>query len=330
MELQQPLVSIIVSVYNTQAYLPMCLDSVLAQTYTFWELVIMDDGSTDGSPAICDDYAHRDERIHVLHKPNTGKADSCNQAISLAKGEYITFVDSDDWLEPTFLDTLLQSVNLTGKQCASCSYLYDYKDAVEVELVTNEQRVLNRDESIKVFYSRQLGSYLCGRLFHRSLLKEPVPQLLRYEDQAVLYKWLSHGNGIVLSPACMYHYRQRSSSVMNNGSTAFGLVPIMQECYQYVADHQLLSEAENKQIIVTQLVREAKYAARAGGESLELVNRIRLLLSSIQPINSELLDSKTYRRLQKLLHSPRWFVFSQQLSSLFVRGHRKTEHQYFT
>ena len=95
MESQQPLVSIIVSVYNTQAYLAACIDSVLAQTYPHWELLIMDDGSTDGSSAICDDYAHRDNRISVTHKPNTGKADSCNQAISLAKGEYITFLDSE-------------------------------------------------------------------------------------------------------------------------------------------------------------------------------------------------------------------------------------------
>ena len=329
MESQQPLVSIIVSVYNTHAYLAACIDSVLAQTYTHWELLIMDDGSTDGSSVICDDYAQRDNRICVTHKTNTGKADSCNQAISIAKGEYITFLDSDDWLEPSFLETLLQSIFLTNKQCSSCGYMYDYQDATETEAVTNEQRTFDLGETISLFYGRELSSYLCGRLFNHALLQDPIPQLRRYEDQAVLYKWLSHGNGIVLCPECLYHYRQRSSSVMNSGKTAFGLVPIIEECYQYVAEYQLLSEAENKRIATTQLVREAKYAARANGEASDTVQHIRMFLTNLQPINNDALDRKTSRRLQKLLHSPQWFIFSQRLISLFVRGHRTSQHEFY-
>ena len=95
--MDSPLISVIVPVYNTEKYLDQCIQSVLVQTYTNWELLLIDDGSTDSSGAICDKYAAEDNRIKVVHKPNTGVSDSKNIALDMAKGEYIMFLDSDDY-----------------------------------------------------------------------------------------------------------------------------------------------------------------------------------------------------------------------------------------
>lgn len=328
-EESRPLISLILAVYDTRAYLAECIDSVLSQSYKNWELLIVDDGSTDGSSAICDDYARRDHRISVTHKPNTGKADSCNKALVQARGEYIGFIDSDDWIDADYLEVLINSIMLTGKQCSSCGYVNEYADASEPAPVTDQASVLESGSCLVPFYNRQLYSFLHTRLFHRSLLQEPIPPLKRFEDQAVLYKWLSHGNGIALCPQCLYHYRQRRSSLMNSGSTPYGLVPILEECYRFVAQHRLLSEEENKRIVVTQLVREAKDAARAGGKHAEVVGQIRSFLQEVQPISNRTVSSKTLRRLRQLLNSPRYFVLTQRLCSLFVIGHHTPQHEYY-
>ena len=95
-----PLISIIIPVFNGENYLRQCIDSVISQTYKEWELILIDDGSTDQSPDICNAYATEDKRIKVIHQRNSGQATARNNGLALAKGEYISFIDCDDWLEP--------------------------------------------------------------------------------------------------------------------------------------------------------------------------------------------------------------------------------------
>lgn len=112
-----PVVSVIIPVYNTEAYLPRCLDSLLAQTYTDFEIICVDDGSTDNSGRICDEYARKDSRIRVVHIPNGGVSNARNTGLELARGEYILFVDSDDWVEPKHVELLLP---LAGEDLVYC------------------------------------------------------------------------------------------------------------------------------------------------------------------------------------------------------------------
>ena len=105
------LVSIIVPVYNVEQYLRRCIESILSQTYHNFELILVDDGSTDSSGAICDEYALADERIHVIHKPNGGVSSARNAGIDTAKGEYILFVDSDDRVEPQHISNMIPSAD---------------------------------------------------------------------------------------------------------------------------------------------------------------------------------------------------------------------------
>lgn len=109
-----PLVSVIIPIYNTEKFLPLCINSVLNQTLTDIEVLLVNDGSTDGSGKICDEYACKDQRIQVIHTLNQGVSHARNQGLETAKGEYIAFMDSDDWIETDMIATLYQLIRTNG------------------------------------------------------------------------------------------------------------------------------------------------------------------------------------------------------------------------
>ena len=116
-----PLVSIIVPVYNVKPYLNRCVDSLLGQSYQNMELLLVDDGSTDGSETLCDEYAAQDARVRVLHKKNGGLSDARNAGVDAAKGEYLSFVDGDDWVSPYYIENLYRALEQAGADfSASC------------------------------------------------------------------------------------------------------------------------------------------------------------------------------------------------------------------
>ena len=118
------LVTVIVPVYNVECYLDKCISSIVQQSYNNLEIIVVDDGSTDGSPAICDGWAARERRIRVIHKENGGLSDARNAGLAVATGEYISFVDSDDWIKPQFIETLLVSLQAGKADIAECGVVY--------------------------------------------------------------------------------------------------------------------------------------------------------------------------------------------------------------
>ena len=123
-----PAVSIIVPVYNTERFLNRCIDSVLAQTYSDWELLLVDDGSTDSSGSICDEYATQDSRIRVFHKENGGVSSARNLGLDYARGEWITFVDSDDYIAPDMIEKLYETQKRNNADITVCGYRWVDKE----------------------------------------------------------------------------------------------------------------------------------------------------------------------------------------------------------
>ena len=117
-----PKISVIVPVYNTEKYLKRCIDSILAQSYSDFELLLIDDGSTDASPAICDEYATNDSRVRVFHKPNGGVSSARNLGLDNARGEWIAFVDSDDWIESEMLYLFISKAEKTDSDIVFCNH----------------------------------------------------------------------------------------------------------------------------------------------------------------------------------------------------------------
>lgn len=204
-------ISVIVPVYQASAYLEQCVRSLLAQTFSDWELILVDDGSTDGSLELCQRYAKSDSRIKVLHQSNAGVSAARNTGLTAAKGLWIAFVDADDWVEPEYLQNLYA-------QCGNAQIsLCDVADG--------ESRML-ADETISVETMRTTPSryaqlpyinYVYNKLFARSLLFPDGPrfdvQRRRGEDAAFVEACLLRCHTIAVCPEKLYHYRATPESV---------------------------------------------------------------------------------------------------------------------
>lgn len=209
-------ISVIVPIYNSEKYINRCVDSILAQTFRDFELILLDDGSMDQSGRICDDYAEQDSRIRVIHQKNQGQASARNTGIRLASTEWIAFVDSDDVIQPQYLEFLhceakKNDVKISvchayeGKECPKD--FFEYQQVNSIRCSVNEQNLwkwyFGADERISKF------TYwvVWGKLIHITILqKYPFTINRIYEDNAVVFKWLYESGDIVFCNNVMYFY----------------------------------------------------------------------------------------------------------------------------
>lgn len=321
-----PLISIITPVYNVEQYLQQCIESIILQDFQDWELILVDDGSTDKSGAICDEYALKDKRIHVLHKENTGQADSRNIALQLAKADLIGFVDSDDWIEPDMYSALYYT--LTGNQAdvAICGYFQDYNDAAEASCTSGDLAVYNRDEALKlIIEDKVIKSFLWDKLFRREVITDLLPKAYYYEDYATLFKWFVNVEKVVFYQKPEYHYRQRKGSTDHDEDPRkkYHFFLAEQERYNYLQKHRLMLErsVEFAAKVVMTGIQETKGIARRARDrekGLYYIKKIRQEIRAYLPVDYKELGLKKYIRLWKLQHFLSWYIFSLRLSQLFV------------
>lgn len=207
--MSNPTVSIIIPVYNTESYLPRCLDSLLVQTYADFEIICVDDGSTDNSGQICDEYARKDSRIRVVHIPNGGVSNARNTGLELVRGEYIMFVDSDDWVEPEHVELLLP---LAGEDLVYCGY----NSVVHGNWVTAfsfGNRVLLREQWIDCFaafwkeyttWSLWRGCYSTEIIRKNHLLLDS--NMTVGEDEEFNLRYFCQCGSVRFVEACTYNY----------------------------------------------------------------------------------------------------------------------------
>ena len=208
--------SIIVPIYNVEEYLPRCLDSILAQSFTDFELILVDDGSTDNSGEICDMYSQKDSRIIVIHQSNQGVSVARNQGIISAKGGYITFIDSDDWISSRLLERLLLSCEKNDSQMA-VSKIKNVKEFTCDYQSNAFDNVMTGKEAVEKFGSlmdmRFRGPF--GKLVRTSIVKAHMfPCDRKYgEDTACVYRWMFDCNKVVEILETHYFYYTRDDSV---------------------------------------------------------------------------------------------------------------------
>ena len=167
--------SIIVPVYNTAQYLPQCIESILKQSFKNWELILIDDGSTDSSAEICEEWAQKDARIKVIHKVNSGQADCRNQALEICQGTYIGFVDSDDWIEESMYEVLMDDLKTTNSDIAICNHYDESKNKTLCKNVSDKRYILKNQEIQELVIKDKIKSYIWQMLFKRELLNKPMP-----------------------------------------------------------------------------------------------------------------------------------------------------------
>lgn len=213
------LISVIVPIYNVENYLEKCVDSILKQTYTNLEIILVDDGSTDKCGIICDKYKLESERIQVIHKKNGGLSDARNIGIEKANGKYIIFVDSDDFIVDNAIENLYKNIIKYGKDI-SIGQIETFSDEKNIKKIERKVQTFcydNQDAMENLLYNTQYTSSTAGKLFSKKIfdnIKFPVGK--KYEDLATVYKLIHVSNGVVVTNQIVYEYfTARSGSIMN-------------------------------------------------------------------------------------------------------------------
>lgn len=214
------MISVIVPVYNVGKYVGQCLESVIGQSFRDLEIIVVDDGSTDGSGTICDEYALKDERIRVYHTENRGLSAARNYGIDRASGEYIAFLDSDDWIELNMYEVLWEIAEQTGADIVTCRFYQEYRDKTEESSGPQEPFTVEGNEILHTYlFQRDVCQDSWNNLFKAELFRDlRFPEGKSFEDYAIKPELLQKAGKMVYTPACLLHYRNRLNSLSNSHS----------------------------------------------------------------------------------------------------------------
>ena len=240
---QDILISIIVPVYNVEQFLPKCVDSILNQTYRNLEVILVDDGTKDASNVICDAYAAKDSRVRVIHKENGGLSSARNAGIEIARGEYLGFVDSDDWVERETYEILL-AVARKYEAKLVCGGRYDVDAATgarNVGLCPAKEEVVSAETFVgRIFLWDNVDSAACDKLFHRSLFQEvrfPFGKVC--EDVPTIYRLALDAGNVALCHKPLYNYYHRPNSITTAkvSEKTFHFAEHTKEIYAFICKH---------------------------------------------------------------------------------------------
>lgn len=213
-----PLVTVIVPVYKVEPYLRTCIDSIMAQTYSNLEIILVDDGSPDGCPVICDAYAAKDSRVRVIHKENSGVSDTRNRGIQAATGTWITFIDSDDQIAPGMIEALVNAS--PDEESTAAVGFARFSD--EETLCSIEPAETVRCCDIRTFTRHRSGLFAWGILYSRALIEKLHlrfdTSLGNLEDVAWNMVYLSYIRNMYFIPDAMYYYRQNPTSITSRSA----------------------------------------------------------------------------------------------------------------
>lgn len=209
-----PKISIIIPVYNVEKYLRQCIDSVLALTNKDIEVILVDDGSTDLSGKICDEYRAKDSRVKVVHKPNGGLVSARKAGFEISRGEYILNLDGDDWIEPDHIESLYNCAIENNADIVSCDYFKDYDDHVEIH--SNKPKSKDTEEIVKQYLDGSIHAGVVFRLFKRSLYNNKgfhFPPCDFNEDLHQTTTLTLFTKRVYHVPKATYHYRINNLSL---------------------------------------------------------------------------------------------------------------------
>ena len=283
---QEPLISVLVPVYNIERYIGRCLESIIVQTYKNLEIIVVDDGSTDRSGEICDLYASKDSRIKVIHKANGGLVSARKAGMKLATGEYVGYVDGDDWIGAEFYSVLVSSIQQSCSDVVVAGFtrvIFDktakimnayplgvYEDACLEELFTSMI-------SYGAFFQHGITTYLWNKLFKRELIKDfqlSIDERITIgEDGATVYPALLKCNRISIIDNCAYYYIQREDSMLKKTSSFYDEIQILSILYQYLKS--ALGENINKYGLLKQVQKYllSTFIIRSGGILSESIHQ---------------------------------------------------------
>ncbi len=334
-----PLLSIIMPVYNMERYLAQSVDSVIAQEFRDWELILVDDGSTDSSPGMCDNYARLDNRVKVIHQKNAGQGAARNNGLRIARGQYIGFVDSDDWIDPDMYGVMVEALEREQADMAVCGYYLDFIGRCKIKEPQPTAGVHQSTALMKEGYlDRTVQSLACDKVFRREIAEQGFSEQRYFEDHVVMLRWFSKVGRWVSIPSPKYHYRMRKSGVTNGFSADKRLAKFFADINRaefmsrLPVDRHGLSAGELASPVIISAVGTAKSLARnirRNNEILPLIDDIVRLSEKYLDAASDIVPKKILRRYELLQSAPLKFCRQMRLSRLLAFGaHRKERAMY--
>lgn len=211
--------SIIVPVYNVERYLCKCIDSILNQSFKDLELILVDDGSIDNSGEICDKYSCKDKRVKVIHKKNGGVSSARNTGLKIANGEYIGFVDPDDWIETNMYERMYNEIIKTNSDIIICNFKKIFENREEKYIYENKSLELNNIEALNELYNiKYIYNFAWNKIYKKSLFDNlKYKEGFIYEDEFIIHQLLYKSNKVSYIPEHFYNYYQRKGSIINSG-----------------------------------------------------------------------------------------------------------------
>lgn len=207
------LVSVIIPIHNSEKYIGKCVDSIINQTYTNWELLLIDDASTDKSGEICKRYAEKDQRIKYYLKDHGGSADTRNKGLDLANGDYLYFADSDDYCERDLLETIIKCIEQTHADMVVFGY-YRHKNGLKSQYVYEGGEITSEKVLESLLVDSNIGNYIWNKVFAKELFNDiRFPKGEIFEDASIMYKLILKCECIVSIDKIMYHYQMRADSL---------------------------------------------------------------------------------------------------------------------
>ena len=282
------LISIVVPIYKVEKYINKCLNSILNQTYKNLQIILVDDGSPDNCGKICDEYEKKDKRIQVIHKQNGGLSDARNVGIAEAKGEFIGFVDSDDYIEPTMFEDLLNLVKENNADVAICNF-YEVKDDKKImKNNCNDVEIYNKMEILKeILLDKKIQSYAWNKLYKKALFnKVKYPVGKKYEDIGTTFYLLEGCEKVVVSGKPEYYYLNREDSIVNNvtESTIMDYVTIVDERYDYIEKNYPELNKYNMYYLTNILITAFNDKKSIDNISKELEQKLKYIYNKVMQI----------------------------------------------
>lgn len=254
----EKLITVIVPIYNVEKYLKKCINSIINQTYKNMEIILVDDGSTDQSGKICDEFALKDTRIKVIHKENGGLSSARNTALKIAKGEYIGFVDSDDYICEDMYKTLYDTMIKNEADISIVSFYEEYRNKVVGVSDSGELIIFNKLEAInELLIDSRIQSYAWNKLFRKELFENiEFPNGKNFEDIATTLLLFEKANKVVLLETPKYHYLRRDDSIIGSASvkTYLDYLDIILDKYVYLKGKYKETELCNKYNYVKNMI----------------------------------------------------------------------------
>ena len=241
MSQEKALISVIIPVYKVEKYVEKCIQSVINQTYENLQIILVDDGSPDNCWKICDEYAKKDHRIEVIHKSNGGLSDARNKGLEIAKGEYIGFVDSDDYIEADMYEVLYNLLKQYNADVSICNFYTVSQGKISIKNAENGIKEYNRIEILKeILLDKNIQSYAWNKLYKKELFDEiKYPIGKKYEDIGTTFFLLEKCNKVVVTGKSEYYYINRQDSIVNNvtESTITDYIELIIQRYDYIEEN---------------------------------------------------------------------------------------------